>query len=768
GTIVSDNTFHSNANAVGWDNSRATKNNTRVYDFDAPAEVTATFSSGDTVTINGTTYYKEGATFKLTLTTTSNDDWHKITGIKGASQNSDGTFNYAIGTTLEFEGFPKIGSLAFDDTTNTYTINNKADLQALADFVEAGNTCAGLNFKLGGNIEGVNFHIGTADSKFAGTLDGDDKTITVAYDDGGALFNYVDGATFSKLTVDGTINTSERFAAGLISLSYGNTTINDCTSSVTINSSINGAGNHGGFVGSVDGGKLTISNGTFDGKFIGQKTSHWGGFVGWNGGDTEISGGLFAPKGFSLTTNNSANFACNGGKITDSYFRDNIGLKPVQGEQVFALNLPAGVTAELVSGDAVTVGDKTYYKKDATFKLTLNITSNDEFAYITGIKGATKNSDGTFDYTIGTAVELDCYAQIGSLGFDTTDNSYTIATKEQLTEFRDYVNAGHNCAGLTFKLTDSLDLDGVNWTPIGNYVNDFKGTFDGDEHTISNLKITGNETYQGLFGFNGKGGTIKNVNLINANISGSWYVGGIAGNNWGTIDNCAVEGTISGDRDVGGIAGINNKGIVKNSSAFMTVSCNIYVGAIVGNNSNGNVSGNEYASNVGDKTGAIKWLTLPTGITATPDNAAYKVTVDGTDYYKPDSTVKLTISIANNDDFEKITGFKGLTANDDGTFNYTIGGAALEFDGYAKIGSLAFDGTTNTYTINNATDLRALADFVEAGNTCAGYKFTLGDNISGVDFHIGTMNSKFAGTFDGDNKKITVSYETDDVLCALF
>ena len=150
----------------------------------------------------------------------------------------------------------------------------------MADYVKAGNTCAGLNFKLGGNIEGVNFHIGTSGSKFAGTLDGDGKTITVAYNDGGALFNYVDGATFSNLTVDGTINTSSLNAAGLIQYNYGRTTINDCTSSVTINSSINGVGGHGGFVGSFNDGKLTIKDSTFNGSLIGSKTSYWGGLIG--------------------------------------------------------------------------------------------------------------------------------------------------------------------------------------------------------------------------------------------------------------------------------------------------------------------------------------------------------------------------------------------------------------------------------------------------------------------------------------------------------
>ncbi|MBQ3435176.1 MAG: hypothetical protein IJG24_09050 [Selenomonadaceae bacterium] len=312
--------------------------------------------------------------------------------------------------------------------------------------------------------------------------------------------------------------------------------------------------------------------------------------------------------------------------------------------RVYALPLD-GVTAKLMNGDEykVTIGDKTYYKPDAILALTLDITSNDDFAYITGFKGLTKNSDGSFIYTIGTALEFEGYAKIGSLGFDTTDNSYTISTNEQLEEFRDYVNSGHDCKGLKFKLTEDLNLDSIaNWTPIGNNVNDFKGTFDGDEHTISNLKITGNEIYQGLFGFNGKGGTIKNVSLVNADISGNWAVGGIAGNNWGTIDNCAVEGTISGNRDVGGIAGINSYGTVKDSSAFMTVNGSRFVGALVGNNSNGTFSGNEYASNAGDNTGATKWLTLPTGITVTNAAAHCSITLTARRFKSSRSTARLT------------------------------------------------------------------------------------------------------------------------------
>ena len=188
-----------------------------------PTGITVTnVNAADKVTVGGTDYYKPNATVKFTLNITSNDDFNKITGIKGLTANADGTFDYKIGATLEFDGYAKIGSLEFDGT-DTYTINNKADLQALADFVAAGNTCAGYKFKLGENISEVDFHIGTLNNKFAGTFDGNEKTITVAYDDGGALFNYVDGANISKLTVAGTINTSNYCAAGLIRYSYGNT-----------------------------------------------------------------------------------------------------------------------------------------------------------------------------------------------------------------------------------------------------------------------------------------------------------------------------------------------------------------------------------------------------------------------------------------------------------------------------------------------------------------------------------------------------------------
>lgn len=156
-----------------------------------------------------------------------------------------------------------------------------------------------------------------------------------------------------------------------------------------------------------------------------------------------------------------------------------------------------------------------------------------------------------------------------TIPYDNTLEAYTISTLEQLQALVVYVNAGNNVRGdyKKFRLIADIDLSTVdNWTPIGkNYSGYFRGTFDGGIydaegnlvgcHTISGLKITSNAEYVGLFGFV-RDSTIKNVNLTNVNISGSGSeVGGIAGYNDGTIENCIINGNISGNRSIGGIVG---------------------------------------------------------------------------------------------------------------------------------------------------------------------------------------------------------------------
>ena len=156
-----------------------------------------------------------------------------------------------------------------------------------------------------------------------------------------------------------------------------------------------------------------------------------------------------------------------------------------------------------------------------------------------------------------------------------TDTEYHITTAEQLAGLAELTNIGIDTSpstGNTFEnkiiyLDCDLDLGDHPWTPITNRnVDDgyfFKGTFDGQGHTIYNLNRhgTGTDSFDSLFGYV-QGGVIKNLNVVDADLSAndySMHVGIIAAlvEN-GKIINCYTSGTVesvNGWRSIGGITG---------------------------------------------------------------------------------------------------------------------------------------------------------------------------------------------------------------------
>lgn len=168
-----------------------------------------------------------------------------------------------------------------------------------------------------------------------------------------------------------------------------------------------------------------------------------------------------------------------------------------------------------------------------------------------------------------------------------------ISTLEELKAFRDEVNAGNTFAGKTVELAANIDLMSEEWTPIGNDTNKFQGTFDGKGYTVSNLVITGNNSYVGFFGFTSDG-AIKNLTIDNASVSGRLGVGVVAGSPYtSTYSDIKLTGVIKVDgyAYVGGMFGRNayadltdltinadDGSYVKASSEFYRT----YVGGIVG------------------------------------------------------------------------------------------------------------------------------------------------------------------------------------------
>ena len=119
-----------------------------------------------------------------------------------------------------------------------------------------------------------------------------------------------------------------------------------------------------------------------------------------------------------------------------------------------------------------------------------------------------------------------------------------------------------------FLLTADIDLDPnlpgrkvFDRAVIAPYASYFTGIFDGNGHTISHLTIKGGIDL-GLFGNLASGAQVKDVGVVDVNITGySSYIGGLVGFNSGTVTRCHSTGPVTGDGSVGGLVG-QNGGIV--------------------------------------------------------------------------------------------------------------------------------------------------------------------------------------------------------------
>ncbi len=185
------------------------------------------------------------------------------------------------------------------------------------------------------------------------------------------------------------------------------------------------------------------------------------------------------------------------------------------------------------------------------------------------------------------------------------DNPYQIGSAAELRKFAKLVNGGETTADAV--LTADIDLseicseeEGDSWTPIGTYINSYKGTFDGNEKTISGLYINSSGDAQGLFG-RVNGGTVKEF-TVSGKVSGTGYVGGIVGYSSGSVENCTFSGTVNGSgNSVGGVVGWNG-GPVANCYNTGTVTGGLYsnVGGVVGYNQGRAVNN---CTNTGSVTG---------------------------------------------------------------------------------------------------------------------------------------------------------------------
>ena len=282
-----------------------------------------------------------------------------------------------------------------------------------------------------------------------------------------------------------------------------------------------------------------------------------------------------------------------------------------------------------------------------------------------------------------------------------------------------------NFKGKTIKLGGNIDLNEIEWTPIGDNPNPFLGNFDGQGYTVSNLVVS-NDGWAGLIGHAGKaaGSTIKNVTVDGATILSNRMAGAVVGQIYGSIDNCHVK---------------NAKIIVVPNAVGDSYDNGDKVGGIVGwlgDNGNNRTLSNCTAENVElsayrDVGGIVGYVASSTTVKG---NAVSNVTVtvdQSTNYYGDKDVnagyiygrVNGTVTEENNtNDEESVVDStyskNGLTLKSDGDGNVTLylvpetyeGTTLTVPEGVTAIGGYAFAYNTNIEKIVLPSTVTTLND----------------------------------------------------------
>lgn len=442
---------------------------------------------------------------------------------------------YLISEPGELAWFARLINGGIDDNDHT---NAKAKLTEDLDF----SAYTGYNWT----------PIGTEDNPFSGIFDGNSHTISGLKSSGAdraGLFGYADGASISKLIVNGCDFSGNKSAAAMCG-SVG-------TNGVTFN-----------FCGSYDN---TLAE------------TDTAGFVGASAGKVTLNRCYTADRDKFSEGNNrvSVSYAISGNAaddaMTEAQFKS--------GELTYALNngLDKAVWFQTINTQAYPQfsGDTVYktspcvrYTNDSAKTNKPHDIGDDDKCKVCGERGIPKkNSNG--QYELSTELHMLWFAKNFSSGEDSA------------------------------VLMDNIDMKDAQWTPIGTADKPFSGNFDGNGHTISGLNYSGE--YAGLFGYINNG-TISNIKLADSSFANGTASGGIcAVNNGGTIENSAVDNVAVSGRTAGGICGQNcgtitdyffsgnvssdgkYGGICGSNSGTIKSTVSLYAGAAVGENANGDI-----------------------------------------------------------------------------------------------------------------------------------------------------------------------------------
>ena len=491
-----------------------------------------------------------------------------------------------------------------DDSTKdtVYEISNAGQLYWFADKVNNGE--GSLNAVLTadisvneGDVSGCDGNkaedwrdwtpIGEVSNIYSGTFDGQDHTVSGLYfNDENAEYVGLFGHSYGNIKNAGVVNSyfkGSDYVGGVCGKNNESTT--NCYNAGTVVATYFDAW-VGGVCGANDG---TVTNSYNTGNVI-ATNSYSGGVCGHNGNGT-------ITNCYYLDTSETDNLDGTTFKTAEQF---------ASGEVAYLLNgsKSEGDTVhfyQIIGKDKAPVLDKShgvvYFYTDCTDKTCYanSETASGEHDFdengfckknSTHYKPATLNSE-TGNYEIENAGQLYWFAGLVNGTLDGVEQNTlanailtaNITVNENLLNSLQYDEENNVSNGSDF----------ITWTPIadwmGNRTTQYSGTFDGNNKTVSGLYFNGDSTCIGLFGSSESDGNIKNVGVVDSYFKGNDSVGGVCGNNAGTITNCYNAGNltaIESSATIGGICGYNNGGTIANCYNTGTVTATGPVASVGG------------------------------------------------------------------------------------------------------------------------------------------------------------------------------------------
>ena len=471
------------------------------------------------------------------------------------------------------------------DENGAFHIANTAEYKYFVDTYAKNNPNKDKHHVI---LEGdVNMNTAMMVTDFYGTFDGQDHTINVNIvreADNAALFENVRGAHVKNLIVRGTIDTKNKYAAGIAAHAHDGSKFDRIQSYVDIIAGISGDGTHAGIVAVNESGDGIFNNCMFAGSMSGDACTCNGGIVGW-GSAKVVATGCLVIANITCSQDGANIISRNSVEAKNCYYVTPYGGAPAGATQITEEDLMSGAVAYGLNGGKT--------RKDVVWRQNLDgsdvIPSLDPTHKIVYIK-----ADGT--YTNEIQNEIEKYE-------GTESDPYIINTANDMALLRRFMLPGRvNYV----KLNADIDMSEVtSWTPLnisGDKANgvDYMNLidFDGQGHVISNFTCTDPTTsYNSFFGI--LNGNVRNVGFKDAVVAcektGTGILGGYIGHNnfqnadatkaYSKVENVWVTGQLTGSVDyIGGFFGtVAGPTVVKNCySNIEIISDAPYVGGIAG------------------------------------------------------------------------------------------------------------------------------------------------------------------------------------------